>query len=132
MGGYIAKYFEGSTGSVRGPGTSTSDSIPAMLSDGEYVVRASAVNAVGVPFMDAVNRLGHGGYVVPKMYQGGMLSFDSGGQALMKNTSNSYESQYNINVNVAGTNATADEIANCVIKTLKNQERMISGPRYIS
>ncbi|MBX9452647.1 MAG: phage tail protein [Mesorhizobium sp.] len=28
-------------GHVRGPGTSTSDSIPAMLSDGEFVVRAS-------------------------------------------------------------------------------------------
>jgi hypothetical protein len=31
-------------GDVRGPGTSTSDSIPAMLSRGEFVVRASAVS----------------------------------------------------------------------------------------
>ena len=30
-----------SGGEVRGPGTSTSDSIPAMLSDGEHVIRAS-------------------------------------------------------------------------------------------
>lgn len=31
-------------GRVRGPGTTTSDSIPAMLSDEEYVVRASSAN----------------------------------------------------------------------------------------
>ena len=40
--GFIGSLFgfaEG--GEVRGPGTATSDSIPAMLSDGEFVVRAS-------------------------------------------------------------------------------------------
>jgi|GEM_PF-1131324 len=42
-------------GHVRGPGTSTSDSIPAMLSDGEYVVRAAAVRAIGVRTLDAIN-----------------------------------------------------------------------------
>jgi hypothetical protein len=43
-------------GSVHGPGTSTSDSIPARLSDGEYVVQASAVRRVGVHTLDAINR----------------------------------------------------------------------------
>jgi hypothetical protein len=44
-------------GMIRGPGTSTSDSIPApFLSDGEYVVKASRVQALGTPFLDAVNR----------------------------------------------------------------------------
>lgn len=42
-------------GFVAGPGTSTSDSIPAMLSDGEYVLNASAVRAVGVGNLDALN-----------------------------------------------------------------------------
>jgi hypothetical protein len=55
MGGYIPGYAEGSGGTVRGAGTSTSDSIPAMLSNGEYVVRASAVSQYGVPFFDKVN-----------------------------------------------------------------------------
>jgi tape measure domain-containing protein len=36
--------FLASGGMVTGPGTSTSDSIPAMLSSGEYVIRASAVS----------------------------------------------------------------------------------------
>lgn len=42
-------------GPVFGPGTSTSDSIPAMLSNGEYVVRAKAVRTYGLDFMNAIN-----------------------------------------------------------------------------
>ncbi len=42
-------------GFVRGPGTSTSDSIPAMLSNGEYVIRAAAVNKLGRGFLDLIN-----------------------------------------------------------------------------
>ena len=34
-------------GSIEGPGTPTSDSIPAMLSDGEFVMNASAVRGAG-------------------------------------------------------------------------------------
>ena len=34
-------------GGVSGPGTGTSDSIPAMLSDGEFVMTADAVRAAG-------------------------------------------------------------------------------------
>lgn len=40
------KFREG--GHVRGPGSGTSDSIPAMLSDGEFVVPADTVRKVGV------------------------------------------------------------------------------------
>jgi hypothetical protein len=35
------------TGQISGPGTETSDSIPAMLSDGEFVMTAKAVKALG-------------------------------------------------------------------------------------
>ena len=42
-------------GFVSGPGTPTSDSIPAWLSDGEYVIKASAVKNLGVGFLDALN-----------------------------------------------------------------------------
>lgn len=42
-----AKEFTGS-GEVDGPGTGTSDSIPAMLSDGEFVFTAKAVKQIGV------------------------------------------------------------------------------------
>lgn len=55
------EYAEG--GLIRGPGTTTSDSIPAWLSDREYVVNAAAVDHYGVDFMDRVNarRLASGG-----------------------------------------------------------------------
>ncbi|WP_233117242.1 tape measure protein [Aggregatibacter actinomycetemcomitans] len=43
-------------GYIRGPGTGTSDSIPARLSDGEYVVKAASVAHYGVGFMHAINR----------------------------------------------------------------------------
>lgn len=45
-------------GEVEGPGTSTSDSIPAMLSDGEYVINAAAVKKVGTDFLDKINKMG--------------------------------------------------------------------------
>jgi hypothetical protein len=35
------------TGQINGPGTGTSDSIPAMLSDGEFVMTAKAVRGAG-------------------------------------------------------------------------------------
>jgi len=47
------KYNTG--GHVLGAGTATSDSIPAMLSDGEYVIRASSVKKYGTETFDALN-----------------------------------------------------------------------------
>lgn len=44
-----------SGGPVVGPGTSTSDSVPMMLSTGEWVMQASAVRKYGAAFMAAVN-----------------------------------------------------------------------------
>jgi len=44
-------------GRVHGGGTSKSDSIPARLSDGEYVHNAKAVQKYGLNFMEAINRL---------------------------------------------------------------------------
>ncbi len=59
-----------SGGAVRGPGTGTSDSIPAMLSNGEYVLRSSAVDRIGVATLNRMNRYADGGYVGndPSMY----------------------------------------------------------------
>ena len=45
-------------GSIRGLGTETSDSIPAMLSDGEYVLNAGAVKMLGKKQLDKVNKQG--------------------------------------------------------------------------
>ncbi|MBW3088832.1 phage tail tape measure protein [Bifidobacterium sp. 82T24] len=52
-------------GIVRGPGTATSDSVPTLLSNGEYVVRAAAVRKYGRHMLDAINwqRYAEGGLV---------------------------------------------------------------------
>jgi hypothetical protein len=47
-----------SGGLIMGPGSSTSDSIPARLSNGEFVIRAAAVNRVGAGFLHEINSLG--------------------------------------------------------------------------
>jgi len=52
-----SKFTHAATGGLmRGPGSSTADKIPAMLSNGEYVHKASAVAHYGVGAMDAVNQ----------------------------------------------------------------------------
>lgn len=64
-------------GYISGPGTTTSDSIPARLSNGEYVVKASSVQKYGRSFFDSVNaqRFAAGGYV-----GGGSVSVSSNPQ----------------------------------------------------
>ena len=42
-------------GTVSGPGTGTSDSIPAMVSNGEFIVKAGSVNAETLPILQAIN-----------------------------------------------------------------------------
>jgi ADP-ribosyltransferase exoenzyme len=60
-GGAVKKFSAG--GKVRGPGTGTSDSIPAMLSAGEFVMRADAVNHWGEDKLHAMNCYSGGGSV---------------------------------------------------------------------
>jgi len=45
-GGEI-EYFPRRMGAIYGPGTETSDDVPAMLSDGEFVMTARAVRNAG-------------------------------------------------------------------------------------
>ncbi len=62
-------------GYISGPGTSTSDSIHAMLSNGEYVIKADAVRKYGLNFLDAVNS-GHFTRmrtVIPRFADGGYV-----------------------------------------------------------
>ena len=52
----ILGFAEG--GYVSGAGTATSDSISARLSNGEYVLKASSVKALGTDFLDTLNNIG--------------------------------------------------------------------------
>lgn len=72
-GGEGAPFASG--GYVRGPGSGTSDSIPAWLSNGEFVVRAAAVRQYGVSFLRAINGMS----VSPRAFKMGTPAFAMGG-----------------------------------------------------
>jgi|GEM_PF-6257735 len=80
LGSYLQTKFKNGFaegGFVSGKGHSTSDSIPAMLSNGEYVVKASSVRKFGKGYLDRLNQ-GQG------FADGGMASiFTSGSRALV-------------------------------------------------
>lgn len=112
-------------GHITGPGTKTSDSIPSMLSNGEYVIKADAVSKYGVGMFDKMNtmKFANGGmaskYATSNYNMGGDVKYSSGGQV----SSNSVYT-YNVNVNVSNPNASADDIANKVLGALKRRDNM--------
>jgi len=71
-----ASEFSGA-GKVEGPGTGVSDSIPARLSDGEFVITEKATKEIGADnlqqMMDAAERKADGGQATRKAI-GGLLS----------------------------------------------------------
>lgn len=77
-GGLIQRLADGGrafrrmVGRISGPGTSTSDSIPALLSNGEYVIKASSVRKFGEGFFAALNA----GFLppMPRFAEGGAVS----------------------------------------------------------
>jgi tape measure domain-containing protein len=56
-------------GPIRGPGTGTSDDIPAMLSNGEFVMQQSAVQKFGPGFMARINA-----GIMPQSFSNGGLA----------------------------------------------------------
>jgi hypothetical protein len=127
----FAKFGRATGGYIVGPGTSTSDSIPVRLSNGEYVIRASTVDKFGIPFFDALNK-----GVIPMMAGGGMVSrypsiaagMAGGGYVRtgynMGGLVSGKESEYNINVYVTESNASADDIASRVMQSLQRRDKM--------
>jgi hypothetical protein len=57
-GGMEQAVFRAEGGYISGPGTSTSDSVPAQLSNGEYVIKASTVRKLGVAVLNDLNSSG--------------------------------------------------------------------------
>lgn len=117
VGGLLG-FAEG--GHVSGPGTSTSDSIPAMLSDGEFVVNARATKKHRA-VLEAINS-----GKAPKLAAGGIVSRNA--------FSNTYAPSLNINVAGSGNarqDATlANRIADRVADTLpKDPFRRSEGQR---
>jgi hypothetical protein len=80
----LAPIHSATGGYMRGPGTPTSDSIPAWLSDREYVVRAAAVEKYGVHMFDRLNAMTYagGGLVAQRFAGGGSVAGDGTASAM--------------------------------------------------
>lgn len=88
--------FNRRRGYITGAGTTTSDSIPAMLSRSEYVHKASAVRKYGVGFMNAIN---HG--QIPKdlieaLMRGGIPKFNTGGAVGIPESKSTFGNSQNL------------------------------------
>lgn len=113
--GAFGKAFA-SGGSVAGPGTGTSDSVPAMLSNGEYVLNAQAVDRLGVPFLNGLNTGRLRGFA-----SGGLVG--SGGAynhpASAASSSSSRSSSITLNVSALDASSFADFLARGGMQVLK-------------
>lgn len=113
--GAFGKAFA-SGGSVAGPGTGTSDSIPAMLSNGEYVLNAQAVDRLGVPILNGLNTGRLRGFA-----SGGLVG--SGGAynrpASVASSSSSTSNSITLNVSALDASSFADFLARGGMQVLK-------------
>lgn len=105
-----------SGGSVAGPGTGTSDSVPAMLSNGEYVLNAQAVDRLGVPFLNGLNMGRLRGFA-----SGGLVG--SGGaynrSDSVASSSSSTSNSITLNVSALDASSFADFLARGGMQVLK-------------
>lgn len=103
-------------GSVDGPGTGTSDSIPAMLSNGEYVLNAQAVDRLGVPFLNGLNTGRLRGFASGGLVgSGGAYNRPAGVGSSSSSTSNSIT----LNVSALDASSFADFLARGGMQVLK-------------
>jgi TP901 family phage tail tape measure protein len=120
------------------PGSGMKDNVPALLTPGEFVVRKPVAEmhgslldslngrmfpgvsgSVGVPTNNFLDGIGSPRYSIPEQSTGAIpVTNVSSSQA-----SSMYNSTYNVNVNVSGTNASPDDIANVVMAKLSQQNR---------
>jgi hypothetical protein len=97
-----------SGGAVFGAGTGTSDSIPSMLSNGEYVINAKSAQSFGYKNLDGINKMAQGGLAMRyDISSGSKLKLATGGGPV-----GSSETVYNVTIELNGTNITVDDVMN--------------------
>jgi hypothetical protein len=121
------------------PGNGMTDKVSALLTPGEFVVRKSvadknrgflqALNGqvfpgmgskVGIPKNNFLDGIGSPKYSIPSS---GVSNIPVANTNVVSTSSPMYNSTYNVNVNVSGTNASPDDIANVVMAKLSQQNR---------
>jgi hypothetical protein len=129
------------------PGNGMTDKVSALLTPGEFVVRKSvadknrgflqALNGQvfpgmggkkGIPTNNFLDGIGSPRYSIP---ESGVANIPTSNTSIVSPSSTMYNSTYNVNVNVSGTNASPDDIANVVMAKLSQQNRgSLRSTRY--
>lgn len=91
-------------GMLRGPGTGTSDSILARVSNGEYVVRAAAVNHYGANLLNRINSMS-----IPRFAGGGQVGGRAGSTVNLSLNGSNYAMSATQDVAAALTDAVRRE-----------------------
>jgi hypothetical protein len=108
MGGLVPKYFAAG-GFARG-----TDTVPAMLTPGEFVVKRFAVDKFGLDNLKSINN--------------GSFNSKNTNQPVNNNSNSVYN--YDVSVNVANSNAGTDDIARAVIAQIRSiDNQRIKGQR---
>ena len=114
----ILQKYDG--GKITGPGTGTSDSIPAYLSNGEFVINAASAEKFGYANLERINKMAAGGratkYNIPSYSMGGRINYEDGGAAFTR-------SNINVTVNAApgmDERALADMVINRISTASRN------------
>jgi hypothetical protein len=121
------------------PGIGMIDKVPALLTPGEFVVRKSVAKQYGgflenlngqvfpgiggqnaVPTNNFLDGIGSPRYTIP---ENSTSNIPVNSPNVVSTSSPMYNSTYNVNVNVSGTNASPDDIANVVMAKLSQQNR---------
>ena len=119
--GNIPFLYTGATGGlVTGPGTATSDSIPSLLSNGEFVIPARSVQKFGVDFFESLRK---GQMPMRRYAMGGMVTPSASSVSTSNSTSN-YNNVFNISVpSGAGQQQTATMVQKQVLDALRKHEK---------
>jgi hypothetical protein len=96
---WVSGLFLADGGFVSGPGTSTSDSIPAMLSNGEFVVNASATRQFA-PLLHSINTGTFGKFADGGMVGASMIAVPTA--ADIRPTGAQSSGQQVVNLNITG------------------------------
>lgn len=124
-------------GQVNGPGTSTSDSVPIMASNGEFIMSAAAVSKHGAGIMSMINsgRFSLGEIVsrsdMSRFSDGGMVystqnyGYNIGGSSkVAQSSSNGYSV---INVHFGRTSASAKQIEDVLYRVVDKQNAKVGN-----
>ncbi len=112
----IKKYASG--GLVTGPGTSKSDSIPARLSDGEFIINADAVKRVGVGFLNVIN-----GVTTRPLVSNNVTYFSGGG---LVNSDVSYKNENNNSQSIKIVNVVDPELAGDYLNSSSGEKSVLN------